>query len=959
MRLLAQPGVRLLTLTGPPGIGKTRLAVELARRAAEAFPDGVVFVDLAPLREAAQVPGAIAQALRIRQIPGVEPLDSLIDHLQGRAALLVLDNFEQVVDASPQVAELLATCGSLKCLVTSRVALRLAWEQQFPVPPLAAPDPVRLREGAVDPAELRRVPSVALFVERARAVAPAFDLTAGNAAAVAEICVRLDGMPLAIELAAARAAVLAPHQIAARLGDRFALLTRGSPSAHARHRTLRGVMDWSYDLLAPEERAVLRRLGVFAGPFTLAAAAEVVAGPPVAAGRALEMIATLVEHSLVVADTAAPAPYRLLETIREYALARLEEAGETAAARDRHLTYYLRLSEEGAHGLEGPRDSGLALEVAAQHENIRAAMAWAQARGDEAQGLRLAIAAAGRIWAGRIHPAEARAWLEGWLPRAEASPELRARGLYWAGELAWEVGDTPRAVAALQESVALFRRLHHRAGIAAALNTLAVVLYRKGEYAPARAAVDESLGIARALGDAGATAFALLVRGIIARLQGDYVAAERFGRESLAVARDGGLLRAAALALDSLGLLAVQRGDPDSGERLSREALAIFRKLDDAYGVAATLNTLAMASLARGDVAQARARSLESLPISQRVAASGSVGRSRLTRARAALLAGDLPEALAQAGEALHAFRTAGEPLGVIQTIETLGVLAVRSGHAPTALRLMACAASARETLGAEAPPAEREAVADAMRQAAAAPDAAPVAQSSGGAMTLEEAVQAAEAFLRTRAHPVPAAALLGRRVTVRLLGGFEAIRGGRVLPRQVWRRRRDRVLFCFLLVAREPVPREAVLDALWPDLPPASARASLNVAWSNIKRALQADGDPAVDYLLLDRGRYGVRRDLVQTDVEEFERHLAAADRLARRQGAGDPRAEAGGADADAAAELEAAVALYRGDLLPDLANEPWTTVERERLRAAFIAALERLAAIRAGQGRIAEAEA
>lgn len=949
-RLLTQPQVRLLTLTGPPGIGKTRLALEMARRVEGAFADGAWFVDLAPVRDPAGVPAAIARALRLRHLPAPAPLDGLIDHLQDRAILLLLDNFEQVVAAAAQVAELLAACGRLTCLVTSRTALRVPWEHSFPVPPLSVPDLSGPEEASADPGGLASVPAVALFLERARALVPAFQLTGDNARAVAEICVRLDGLPLAIELAAARIPILTPQQIAARLGDRFRLLTGGSRSWPDRHRTLQAVVDWSYDLLSVEEQAVLRRLGVFVGAFTLEAAAEVVAGPPVRDDRVLDLIAALVDHSLLVVDAGRPAPYRLLETIRHYALARLADAGEAEAARDRHLACYLRAAERGAHGLEGPRDPTPVAAVAAQHDNVRAAMEWAQARDDLLGGVRLAVAAAGRIWAGHIHPAEARQWLEGWLHRANAGPqreslpeELRARALYWAGELAWEVGDNARAVQALDESAAAFRRLGDNRGLASALNTLAVVWYRTGEYAAARRALGESLPIARALADAGLTAFALLIRGIVARLEGDYQGAEAWGRESLEVARTAHLTRAEALAVDSLGVLAAQRRDGEAAEALAQEALARFRSLGDAYGTVASLNTLALAALARGEAALARARSLESLPVAKRVAARGSAGRSLLTLARAALLEGDAPSALPHVRDALGLFAEVGERLGIVQSLEVLGTAALQAGEAAGA-RLLGAAAAARARLGAPPSPLERE-VLDRVERAAEAllaPGALAAARAAGEGMGLEGAVE--EGRRLARALVLPSAAAVRPRLRVRLLGGFEVWRGGQRLPPTAWRRRRDRHLFAYLLIAREPVLREAVLEALWPNLSPESARASLNVAWSNVKRALGADG--AEDGVLrLERGRYGIRRGAVVTDVEEFDGHVAAAAR------ARDPQA--------ALAALEAAAGLYRGHLLPDEANEPWTLVERERLRLAHLTVLERLAEARAALGQVAEAEA
>ncbi|MDR7449895.1 MAG: BTAD domain-containing putative transcriptional regulator, partial [Armatimonadota bacterium] len=765
-----------------------------------------------------------------------------------------------------------------------------------------------------------------------------------------EICVRLDGVPLAIELAAARIPILSPQQIAARLGDRFRLLTGSSRSWPERHRTLQAVIDWSYNLLSEEERAVLRRLGVFAGAFTLEAAAQVAVGPPVREDRILDLVAVLVDHSLLVVEPGRPAPYRLLETIRQYAQARLLESGEAEAVRDRHLACYLGIAEWGAHGLEGPRDRAPVQAVAAQHDNIRAAMEWAQARGDVIRGLRLAVAAAGPMWAGHIHSTEARQWLEGWLQRGDARevgqpiPEtLRARALYWAGELAWEVGDNRRAQQALEESSALFRRLGDGRGLASALNTLAVVWYRTAAYAAARRALEESVSIGRALADPGLTAFALLIQGIVARLEGDYERAEAWGRESLEVARAADLTRAVALALDSLGVLAAQRGDGDAAESLAQEAVAHFRSLGDAYGTAASLNTLALAALARGDTALARARSLESLPISRRLAARGSAGRSQLTLARAALREGDTASALTAAREALDLFQKVGERLGLVQSLEVLGAVALQAGGVAGA-RLLGAAAAARARLGAPQSPLEQDHLARPVRaaEAAAAPGALQAARAAGEGMTLDAAIEEARALARSLV--LPAAAPFGPQLRVRLLGGFEVWRGEERLSPKVWRRRRDRLLFTYLLVAREPVPREALLEALWPHLPPESAQASLGVAWSNAKRALDSGG-PGDACLVLERGRYGIRRGAVVTDVQEFDAHVAAAARARDVQAA--------------LRALETAAGIYRGDLLPDEANEPWTTLERERLRTAYIGVLERLAEARASQGQVAEAEA
>jgi predicted ATPase/DNA-binding XRE family transcriptional regulator len=393
--LLRRLDVRLVTLTGAAGTGKTRLAVEVAAGLLDDFADGVFFVDLAPIRDATAVPSVIAQTLGLRET-SEQPLPvSLMEALRGRQVLLVLDNCEQVVAVAPYVATLLAACPRLKLLATSREPLHLRWEQEFPVPPLALPDLTDLSS----PDTLGDVPAVALFVRQAQAAKPDFTLSENNAHAVATICVRLDGLPLAIELAAARIHLLPPQALLARLTHRLQLLTGGAHDLPARQRTLRDTIAWSHELLSPPEQTLFRRLAAFAGGWTLEAAEVVCAGDGIEEAGVLELLEALVERSLVVAqDGVEEMRYRLLETIREYALELLTAANEDDRARERHLAYFERLAVAAAPAMEwGPDGLVWLKRLERERDNLHAALSWAAAGGDVAAGQRM-TAALWRYW---------------------------------------------------------------------------------------------------------------------------------------------------------------------------------------------------------------------------------------------------------------------------------------------------------------------------------------------------------------------------------------------------------------------------------------------------------------------------------------------------------------------------------------------------------------------------------
>jgi predicted ATPase/DNA-binding CsgD family transcriptional regulator len=605
---LARDDVRLLTLTGPAGTGKTRLALQAAVELSAAVRDGAVLVNLAPISDARLVTSEIARALGIREErSGLALLDSLKLALHDKQLLLVLDNFEQVADAAPQIADLLAACPTLKVLSTSRATLRLRWEHEVAVPPLQVPDLPRLLP--LD--ELSLVPSVALFIARAQAVTPEFRLTDANAAAVAEICVRLDGLPLAIELAAARAKIFAPAAILARLESRFDLLRADTRDRPDRHQTLRAALDWSYHLLPPAEQRLLRVLSVFVGGCTLDAVASVAQTPPV------DGIASLVDKSLLRQVNTSDAETRcyMLETVRQYALERLAGSGDLDAVRARHAAHFLELAEAAEPELTGPRQV-LWLEVLErEHDNLRAALRWCIDQRDMEMAARLG-GAVWRFWSVRGFPREGRDWIAEMLRALEGvHSEIHARVLAGAGRLAFDQGDYTAARALYEQSLDIRRRLGSADAIARSLGHLGDVAHQTGDYRAAQALFEQSLAMLRSLNDAQGVAEELDKLGLTVRCLGDYAQARMLYEEALAISRELGDRTREAQILNNLGRVAYYQSDFPRSLRLHQDSLAIRREVGDRRGIATSLCDLGDAAQQVGDFAWARTLREESLAL--------------------------------------------------------------------------------------------------------------------------------------------------------------------------------------------------------------------------------------------------------------------------------------------------------------------------------------------------------
>jgi predicted ATPase/class 3 adenylate cyclase len=599
-------GSSLLTLTGPGGVGKTRIGLRLARLMLDRFEDGAWVVALGALTDPDFVLPTVATALGLSEPTGRSLLAAIVDHLRGKRLLLVLDDCDPVLAASADLADaLVRSCAAVRVVVTSREALGVPGESILPIASLVTPDASAVRS----PQDLDAVDACRLFIERARSVQPTFELTERNARSVAQVCRRLDGIPLAIELAAARVRALPVEQIATRLDDRFRLLTGGSRAAVARHQTLRATMDWSYDLLTEPERAILRRLSVFAGGATLEAAESVCAGEPVESFEVLDVLGRLVEKSLVVTDpTAAEARFRLLETVREYARSRLVEAEEGDATLRRHRDWYLALVDAASSAFfMGPEPADWLRRLDREHDDIRAALEWCLDQpGEGHAGLRIA-AGLWRYWEIRGHLTEGRGWLERMLEAVadEVSP-LRANALTGAGNLAFMQGDFRAASALHEASLALHRRIGDRQSIAYAANNLANAALQVGDHVRARALYEESVEISNELGDERGAVFGSINLAEVAARQGDLPGARALYESALAWIRSFGDRWMEAFALDTFALAIGRAGERDAARSIHVEALAILEELGDRRGVARVLTHLADLALSDGDPARAR-----------------------------------------------------------------------------------------------------------------------------------------------------------------------------------------------------------------------------------------------------------------------------------------------------------------------------------------------------------------
>ena len=561
----------------------------MAEEARGTYPDGAWLVELAALADPALVAQAVALAVGVREVPGRTVAESLVDSLRGRTLLLILDNCEHVVAAAARLADaLLRNCPRLRILTTSREPLGSAGETTWRVPSLTSPPP-----SGADESSLERVAgyeAARLFIDRARAARPHFTATDRDAPALAEICRRLDGIPLAIELAAARVRVFSVEQIAARLDDRFRLLTAGPRTALPRQQTLRATVDWSYTLLSDPERALLRRLSVFAGGWTFEAAEAVAAGDGIHPYAVLDLLAQLVDKSLVLTEEQGGAVrYRLLDTVRQYAHDRLQEAGEAERTRDRHLAYLLRLAEEAEPKLRGVEYRWFLDRLEEEHDNLRVALEWSltPARRDEA-ALKLSGALAWFWWLRSYHD-EGRRWLARALAATPDRSAARMKALHGAGWLAQHQRDSATARELLAESLRMARELDDRWTVALALHHLGRVAYYDDDPTTARSLARESLAVAEDVGDPWLIAWPLHLLGIAAHIEADYPTARAYYERSLAMRRELGYQEGIGVLLALLGMVALREGELGQAHARLKEALAVMQAVVGPWGLAPIL----------------------------------------------------------------------------------------------------------------------------------------------------------------------------------------------------------------------------------------------------------------------------------------------------------------------------------------------------------------------------------
>jgi predicted ATPase/DNA-binding SARP family transcriptional activator len=912
---------RLVTLMGPGGVGKSRLALAVAAQLQARFGGRAWWVELAPVTRDDMAAQAIADAIGARDASGLNLAESIAARVADHPALIVLDNCEHLTAGCREVADrLLTMCPRLHILATSREPLGAAGESRWPLPPLVDPEAMQF------------------FLDRARAVLPGFEITDGNAELIGQLCRRLDGLPLALELAAAKLRVMAVNQVLAGLDDVFKLLVGGRQGAPVRHQTLRAALDWSYDMLQPAEQAALRRLSVFAGSFCLAAAQAVATLGGADPADVLDLLARLVDRSLLLVEhTPAQARYRMLATVRRYGAQRLTESGEFPAASETMFAWYVDLAERTETELSGRDQAQAAERLQAEAHNLRAVLQAARDRKDITGTLRLATALL-QFWYLRGHYREGRDWLDWALAAPEGAPaEVRAKGLQGSGMLAHLQCEYPAAVRRLEGALALYRELGDRRGAAGILSSLGSVAREQSRYARARELQTEALAEFEALGDRPGMAGARDSLGFAAWLEGDFATATAECTQALAaftelgdaegaagaecylgvaamyrgeheaaaaalarsreLAEQVGFREGVAWALHERGLLAVRRGEPGAAALL-HEALDIHRDLGDRWRMASVLDDLAAAALTEQPPDPARAARL--LGAAQRIREAIGTAVAPCERADHARTEASARAALGEAAFSSHFQAGAAEPLD--------DVLA----RSPTPLPGDASAPAVTRTDFS----AERTAPA--------------------GQRPAHQPPSVARAGAGDQAGPPAAPA--GEALRLRLLGQATVHLADRLLTPADWGYAKPRELLC-LFASSPPLAREQIGLALWPELTERQLRNALHSALRQLRRTLGDGG-----WIGFTDGRYALDESRpLDCDLRDFEQALAAA-RAAQPPAAALPH-------------LRRAIAAYGGDFLAGSAASDWATTRRAELRRAYERALGAAGRLLVADGRVREA--
>jgi predicted ATPase/DNA-binding SARP family transcriptional activator len=923
-------GTRLVTLSGPGGAGKTRLALAVAQDLVEEFRDGVWLVELAPLSDPDLVPQAAASALGVPEASDSSPTEDLVEHLKGLRTLLVLDNCEHLIEGCADLTDtLLRTCPDLRILATSREPLRVAGESNYMVPSLSLPDPGRLPPTG----ELGRYEAVRLFVERARDVDAGFALTGRNAAAVARLCQKLDGIPLAIELAAARVRVLTVGQISEKLKDTLRLLTTGSRTAAARHQTLKATLEWSYKLLSEQERELLERLSVFTGGWALEAAEAVGAGSGIEEGRGsygpvsnpplLDLLSGLVDKSLVVAEADGDGAlrYRLLETVRQYATEKLAATEEEDSVRQRHAMFFLELAERAEPELSGTEQVAWLDRLESELGNLRVALGWFK---ESVQGLDL-LRLAGSLWRFcylRGHYEEGRRWLEGALATGDSAPSpARAKAYLGAGAMTFRRCEYERGREQLEEAVAIYRTLGDDRGVASASHMLGSIAGERGDYARSEALHEESLAIWRRLGDEAGEAQALNYLSYVAWLQEKHERAKELGEETLARFRRLGDNEIIAWALINLGSSALYAGDHPRARTLLGESLALSREVGFKEGVPWSLNQLGVLAYREGDHGRA----------------------TDVLR------------------ESLEGHQDLGDRWRTASVLETLAEVLCAQGRPEPAACLFGAAAAVREAISVPVPLCERadheEGISTTRAELGEA--AFEAAFSKGRAMSPQQAAEYAPPEPATRdgeiptdvpssshspaarSPEVPQPSTAGPVVLrISAFGAARVEKEGRPLDSPDWIQK-SRELLYYLLSHPEGRTKEQIGLSLWPEASTAQLRSSFHDTVYRLRRALGGK-----EWISFKKGRYNFDRSLSYSyDVEAFEEDLSEGRRLQTES----PEL--------AIQHLQRAADLYGGDFLEDIAQSEWAFTRQDELRRVYGESLLLLGGLLLTQERHAEA--